>query len=43
MDPQCDEHTDDSISVDSGSSVASMGSPTGDVYLYASVTQTGRL
>ncbi|KAK3799540.1 hypothetical protein RRG08_052724 [Elysia crispata] len=41
LDSQCDEHGEDSISVDSGSSVASTGSPTGDAYLYASITQTG--
>ncbi|GFO50365.1 sorting nexin-13-like, partial [Plakobranchus ocellatus] len=32
---------EDSVSVDSGSSAASTGSPTGDAYLYASVSQTG--
>ncbi|GFR95029.1 sorting nexin-13 [Elysia marginata] len=41
VDSQCDEHGEDSISVDSMSSVASTGSPTGDAYLFASVSQTG--
>ena len=33
----------DTISVDSGSSATSAGSPYGDVYLYAAITQTGWL